>query len=288
MIPKHTKAPRLTRKEWGGVLTALRWADSAKKPSSPCKRWMHQNTHTHEYSEIVVSLSGKHGYGIDGEVVLLSPGQVALIPIGMPHDAWYGPHHAACVDFWLHLLPQGTATMNFINHRPGQLLVFEPVLGLTPQFQEEFRRAVLLLANFSTGNQSKARLFLMYLLHELFERLRETDFDQQADGGSSVMADVKLYAMRHLTDSLTLNDLAKAAGYSPFHFHRMFLESEGITLRTFVEAQRLKNACDLLKAGFSITSAALDSGFSTSSQFASVFKKKFEISPTEWLKTIKH
>ena len=285
--PEHAEVPRLTRREWDGVLAALRWADAGatEEPSAARARWMRQNTHAHEYSEIVVSLSGAHDYGIGGEVVPLSPGQAALIPVGVPHDAWYGRHHAACEDFWLHLLPHGTATLNFISHRPGRDLVFEPVPGIVPQFQEEFRRAVSLLGSFSAGNRGKAAQFLMYLLHELFECLRETDFDSRVDGGSSVIADVKLYAVKHLTDSLTLNDLAKAAGYSPFHFHRMFLESEGITPRAFVEAQRLKKACGLLKSGLSITSAAMDSGFSSSAQFAQVFKKKFALSPSEWLKT---
>ena len=99
------------------------------------------------------------------------------------------------------------------------------------------------------------------------------------------MEGIKQYIMEHLTDSLSLSDLAVAAGYSSFHFHRLFLEAEGITPRNFVEGQRLKRACELLKAGQTVTSAAMDSGFSTYSQFTRVFKRQFQLSPSEWLKS---
>lgn len=286
-----TSAPRrLTRKEWEKVLDALHWApESAGRPPSPAyARWMSKNSHSHEYDEIVVSLVKAHDYGIGGRAVRLSPGLTTIIPARTPHDCWYGKHHAPCVDFWFHILPHGKVTANYVDHHPARELVSTPVPGLAAQFQEDFGRAAALLRPSGAAHQKKAHHFLLYLLHEVFEHLMTADFDNPQDGDSSVIEDVKLYAAKHLTDRLTLQDLAKAAGYSPFHFHRLFLEAEGVTPRAFVEGRRLKNACDLLKAGFSITSAAMDSGFSTASQFASVFKKKFEISPSEWLKTAKH
>ncbi len=216
-----------------------------------------------------------------------SPGTAALISVRTPHDGWYGKHHASCVDFWFHILPHGKVTANYIDHHPSRELLSAPVPGLMAQFQEDFSRAASLLNSDNELHQKKASHFLLYLLHEVFEHLMTADLKSPRDGASSVIEDIKLYAAKHLTDRLTLHDLAKAAGYSPFHFHRLFLEEEGITPRAFVEACRLKNACDLLKAGFSITSAAVDSGFSTSSQFAGVFKKKFEISPSAWLRTIR-
>jgi AraC-like DNA-binding protein len=202
------------------------------------------------------------------------------------HDSVYGALHGECLDFWLHFLPQGSVTANFLYNHPKNGMISEPVPGLILALQEEFRKACLLLNQGSDrGLTEKARHFFTYLLHEVIEFLMSADLADQAVDERSVVEEVKRYAMEHLTDRLTLIDLAKAAGYSSFHFHRIFLEAEGVTPRAFVEAQRIKNACALLKAGHSVTSAALDSGFSSPSQFNQVFKKKFQISPTDWIKT---
>lgn len=268
------------------MLERLHWApDSASHAPSPaCARWMSKNSHSHEYDEIIVSLIGNHNYGIGGRLIRFSPGRAALIPARTPHDCWYGANHSPCVDFWFHILPHGNVTANYIDHNPGRELISTPIPGFATQFQEDFSRAATLLRSSGTVRQKKARHFLLYLLHEVFEHLMTANFVPSRYGDSTVIEDVKLYAASHLTDRLTLQDLAKAAGYSPFHFHRLFLEAEGVTPRAFVEACRLKNACSLLKEGFSITSAAMDSGFSTASQFACIFKKKFELSPSQWLK----
>jgi len=258
-----------------------------ENPSPAYAEWMREHAHHHEYSELVVSLSGSHLYGVGGKAVKLSPGSAALIPVRMPHDSWYSKHHDECVDFWFHFLPHDKVTPNFLYHHPASGLFSEPLPSLAAEFQEEFHKAARLLNIFGPASERKTRHFLAYLLHEVFEFLMETDLDSQPVDERSIIEDVKLYAMEHLTDRLTLTDLAKAAGYSPFHFHRIFLEAEGITPRAFVEARRLKKACDLLKAGRSVTSAAMDSGFSTPSQFTTVFKKKFQLSPSEWMKTVK-
>ena len=205
----------------------------------------------------------------------------------VPHDSWYSKHHAECIDFWFHFLPHGRVIPNFIYHHPARELVSEPVPCLGAEFHEEFRKAVSLVNAPGTATRQKTLYFLAYVLHEVFEFLMETDLDSQPADDPSVIEDMKRYVMEHLTDRLTLTDLAKAAGYSPFHFHRTFLEAEGVTPRAFVEAHRLKKSCELLKAGRSITSAAMDSGFSTPSQFTHVFKKKFQVSPSEWLKMAK-
>lgn len=286
MLPPHAQS--LSRKDWERVLSSLHWSstNTSKIPTPTYARWMNKHSHSHDYNEIVVSLVGKHDYGMNGRAMKLSPGRALLIPSRTSHDSWYGKHHVPCVDFWFHILPHGKASANYIIHHPARELVSIPIPFLAAQFQDEFARASTLLHASGDIPYKETLHFLLYLLHEAFEFLMTSDAEHSEANDFSVIEDVKIYATKHLNDQLTLHDLAKAAGYSPFHFHRIFLEAEGITPRAFVESRRLKNACDLLKNGFSITSAAMDSGFSTASQFTSVFKKKFGIPPSEWVKTV--
>src|SRR5436305_8821653 len=46
----------------------------------------------------------------------------------------------------------------------------------------------------------------------------------------------------HRAEPLRLEDVSEAAGFSPFHFHRIFKAIVGETLNQFVKRQRLERA----------------------------------------------
>lgn len=267
-------------------MDSVRGHDGKPVAQAPSKfqAWSRKHAHAHNFSEILVSLSGNHLYGIGGETFAFVPGNFVLLPRQLPHDSTYGLHHAACIDFWIHFLPHNRVMLNFLHHVPGQEHVSIPVPVPSVSILEDFKRVGTLLD--SGQPQQKTQHFLAYLLYELFEILMSADDKPQTINVIPLIDSIKQYVTDHLTDRLSLSDLAGAAGYSPFHFHRIFLESEGITPRNFVEGQRLKKACELLKAGHNMTSAAMEAGFSTSSQFARVFKREFQLSPSGWLKSI--
>ncbi|MGQ0602453.1 MAG: helix-turn-helix domain-containing protein [Anaerolineales bacterium] len=76
------------------------------------------------------------------------------------------------------------------------------------------------------------------------------------------------YVRENLTDDLSLNTLARVAGFSPFHFHRLFKSLTDETVNECVNRLRLERATMLLKtSGISITQAALECGFESVSGF---------------------
>ena len=80
-----------------------------------------------------------------------------------------------------------------------------------------------------------------------------------------------------------LEDVAAAAGFSPFHFHRVFRSLTGETLQRFVRRVRLERALRLMAHGASdrtLTEVALECGFSSSSDFSRAFKARFGVPPS--------
>ena len=68
--------------------------------------------------------------------------------------------------------------------------------------------------------------------------------------------------------SPSLDALARAAGLSPHHFHRIFKAITGVTPKAYAQAQRgkaLRTA--LAKPGAKVTDALFDAGFNASSRF---------------------
>lgn len=95
------------------------------------------------------------------------------------------------------------------------------------------------------------------------------------------------YVVSHLDQPIRLQDLADAAAISPFHFHRIFQVLVGETPADFVKRLRLEKALVLMahrrdRRGrpSSLSSIALDCGFSSSSDFSRCFKQRFGTSPS--------
>jgi AraC family transcriptional regulator len=87
--------------------------------------------------------------------------------------------------------------------------------------------------------------------------------------------------VRHLSQPLRLEEVARAAEFSPFHFHRLFKALVGETLQQFVKRQRLERALYLMAHAprRSLTEIALDCGFASSSDFSRSFKQAHGAAP---------
>ncbi|WP_426234296.1 bifunctional DNA-binding transcriptional regulator/O6-methylguanine-DNA methyltransferase Ada [Pseudomonas sp. TWP3-2] len=64
-----------------------------------------------------------------------------------------------------------------------------------------------------------------------------------------------------------LNDLAHAAGLSPFHFHRVFKAATGLTPKGYAAAHRSRRVRERLTDGGSVTDALYEAGFNSNSRF---------------------
>lgn len=94
---------------------------------------------------------------------------------------------------------------------------------------------------------------------------------------------------KNLGRSLTLDEIARAACFSPFHFHRVFSAVTGETLARFILRLRLERAAwHLAKAPERpVTEVALETGFASSAAFARAFRAEFAMSATDFRKLCK-
>ncbi|MEL6349668.1 MAG: GyrI-like domain-containing protein [Myxococcota bacterium] len=79
-------------------------------------------------------------------------------------------------------------------------------------------------------------------------------------------------------------DLARVAGFSRYHFHRVFVGIVGETPGRFIQRVRLERAAHQLRQrlGVPITTIGFDAGFSSSATFARAFRERFGVSPSQW------
>lgn len=87
----------------------------------------------------------------------------------------------------------------------------------------------------------------------------------------------------NLSDSLTIDDMARTARYSKFHFSRIFQRITGVTPGRFLSALRLQEAKRLLlSTSLSITEITFQVGYSSVGTFSTRFKESVGLSPTEY------
>lgn len=90
----------------------------------------------------------------------------------------------------------------------------------------------------------------------------------------------------NLDRPLKLDELARVACFSEFHFHRIFRAVSGETLNHFTNRVRLEKAARLLRfSGRSVTDIALDCGFSSSATFSRAFRSSYDTTPSQFRKS---
>lgn len=95
------------------------------------------------------------------------------------------------------------------------------------------------------------------------------------------------YISRNFGENLLLEDIAKEASFSMFHFHRVFKAVVGETVAEFTRRIRLEAAANRLisKPTQDITDIAFECGFSSSQNFAKMFKNAYGITPSDFRKS---
>ncbi|MGX9932912.1 helix-turn-helix transcriptional regulator [Virgibacillus salarius] len=93
------------------------------------------------------------------------------------------------------------------------------------------------------------------------------------------------YIEEHLHELLTMEDIADWAGFSKYHFHRIFQTTVGMTITEYIRMRRLANASvDLLYTDERILDIALYYHFESQEAFSRVFKKAYHLPPGKYRK----
>jgi AraC family transcriptional regulator of adaptative response/methylated-DNA-[protein]-cysteine methyltransferase len=80
----------------------------------------------------------------------------------------------------------------------------------------------------------------------------------------------------------SLEALAAAAGYSPFHFHRLFKKATGVTPAAYARGKRARTMSESLEQDGRVTDAIYDAGYSGPGRFYAEAKARLGMTPTAW------
>ncbi|MEM1486267.1 AraC family transcriptional regulator [Oscillospiraceae bacterium PP1C4] len=94
-----------------------------------------------------------------------------------------------------------------------------------------------------------------------------------------------LYIEKNLNENIKVEEVAGAASYSYYHFHRIFEAVLGETVGNYIRLRRLKRAADdLLFTDKKILDIAVYYQFNSQESFNRAFKKVYKVSPGTYRK----
>jgi AraC family transcriptional regulator, regulatory protein of adaptative response / methylated-DNA-[protein]-cysteine methyltransferase len=109
--------------------------------------------------------------------------------------------------------------------------------------------------------------------------------DPSGPGPEHRHAELVARACRLLEHSEAPPDLAtvaRAVGMSPFHFHRVFKSTTGVTPKAFADATRDRRARTQLLEATNVTEAIYEAGFGSSSHFYATATKRLGMTPRRY------
>jgi AraC family transcriptional regulator len=88
------------------------------------------------------------------------------------------------------------------------------------------------------------------------------------------------YMNAHLQNPINLEDLAREANLSKYHFLRVFVATVGMTPHRYLTEMRMERAAQLLSSGRpTVTSVAGLCGYASTARFAEAFRRRYGTTP---------
>ena len=236
--------------------------------------------HYHTFHKLIVLLAGQADYAIEGEHYRLQPGDLVLVGRGSIHrpELRDGAFYERMI---LYISP---AFLDSFRQEDCQLD------RCFCQAQEDFRyvyrtgpgdRLKELLLQLEQAQREEgfgarllSRAIFLQLMVELNRATASRRFIPAAAGDSKVVALLQ-YLNLHLTEPLTIDQLASRFYISKYHMMHRFKEETGYTIHNYISEKRLLLAQQLLGQGHSLTDACYACGYQDYSTFSRAYKKRF-------------
>ncbi len=245
--------------------------------------------HWHTQIEIVMPLEDSYQVSCPDSGYTLKEGDLLFINSGVIHSmpAMRGERLIFQADF--SLLHNVADVESILTNLPSALLItpdsapsiHERLKALMLDIYTEYFSDSILI---SASIYSKLIEMLVMIGREWAVNGRAFDVTRtkQKEYTEKFMA-VCSYIHEHCTEDLCLDNVADLAGFSKYHFTRLFKRFTGISFYKYLNKKRIEHAEMLLvDPEISITEVALQSGFSSLSAFIRMFKLIKNCTPTEF------
>ena len=233
--------------------------------------------HAHDGFAIGVIERGAERFFYRGQLHIAPAGSVVLVDPDEPHDG-----EAAAAGGWTYrmIYPEGALLRRVAAGLAGEDAALPSFRQPVVHDPEAARLLAAAHRALVVGEERLATDTLLFAaLGQVVERHATASGRMSADATPAAVERARAWLHAHLADDLTLDDLAAAAGVSPFHLVRRFRAATGQPPHAYLLRLRLNRARQLLAAGVPPVEAAAAAGFADQSHLTRRFKRAFGYTP---------
>ena len=184
-------------------------------------------------------------------------------------------------DFAMWLMSQSTELSGVVRLKAMEFVLWAEHLaymqgGMLYRFQDREGYLETLLS-FQTYEELTS-----WFVQKMVDASRHIAMKQQ-EKTSSVVERAKEYITVHFSEELSLDEMAKELGISPYYLSKLFKETVGVNYIDYLTSLRMRYAKEQLSnSDKSIKEICHESGYGDPNYFSRIFKKWTGVTPTEY------
>lgn len=246
--------------------------------------------HYHNFYEIIHILSGSFITSIDGYEYELHAGDFLLINLSKIHKPNFEnliTHNNHRIVLWISSsMIENLSTPNF-NFK--DCFSYGPAFSFPKSETEILSNIILNILNNEKNSDFYANdlllkaYFLEFFIH--FSRFCiSKNFKKPENNISNSLFDkVSSYIDKHISENISVSDIANHLFMSKYYFLRKFKLETSITAHEFIIHKRLIKACEFVDKGIPVSKVYELCGFKDYSSFFRNFKNKYKMSPRDYV-----
>ncbi len=264
--------------------TSIRLYDNDEQEDYP--------VHWHTPLEIIMPTKNNYTVYCNNIEYVLNEGDILFISSGVLHQL-HAPDNGRRFIILADLTP-----LNSMREFESLTAILSPIVHITPANSPKIHEGLQrLIHSIATEYKSDAvfkdtviysKLISIFALIGRNSTLEKTAIDTNSSKEleySKIFLSVCDYINKHFSENITLEQVADLAGFSKYHFSRIFRQYADIPFYQYLNKKRIMHAATLLmEPDMSITEISLQCGFSSISAFIRMFKIHKNCTPSEFKK----
>ena len=249
--------------------------------------------HYHEFDKLILFLSGKVTYVVEGVTYFLKPWDILLVQHNLIHKPIIDPSepYERIVVWlgrdWLSARSDDTLTLDrcfdTVREQGFHLLRCDAEHRL--RYMQTIQQLEEALGSAEYGAERMADILCQQLLIDVNRDILRSRTAAEAPDSYRVdpkMEEILKYITSHLEEPLSVDILAKQFYMSRYYLMHRFKDVTGYTVHQYISQKRLLRAGELIRDGMPVMKAAEQAGYTEYSTFLRAFQNTFHMSPREF------
>ena len=258
-----------------------------------CDHRRDEETHKHDFVEIVYIIEGTGRHRINDEEFDVKAGDLLFVNYGCTHAFRVDEKMVAYnlmirVDYFTKNMIKSdnlfyVLALTSFEKIQHELNSKSPLVSFDYSERDDIVNIFRSIEGELSKNELGKALILDSYINVILCKVFRKIFVRDSEKDLLIPQDILDYIAEHFNERISLSDLSQRCFYNPAYFSRLFKKTFNMSFTDYIMDLRLKRCCELLKnSDYTIERIIEECGFSDRNTFYERFKNKYGCTPSEY------